>query len=365
MNSSYDTEGGLGGRNAYGLTSALDARDFSGKFNTPLSPQEEMEYQNWAKTAKRTNDTYDYDMRGAWRAGITANGAGHFPDTYKKPNHPTFSNESQYSIGPHVRGGQWGTEDGQDTFAPGPNNYYTPQELQSYFNKTEPNARLLPANIPNSQPNAQPNTPNYPHPSYLPAFGIGQFRRTVNPGLADASRNARSMANILPFPLMQHIAGAVVDAATKNTQDIKNDKPVDVAYLTQLMRKNESSGNYQAVNRPVPGRKATSASGAYQYTDGTWNGYGGYKRAVFAPKEIQDQRFQEDINNRYQAFGGDPFKVIAAHYLPAYAPNPASWRQSQVVKGTRVPSVESYIRSTVKGTPLEAQFNEYLATHSS
>lgn len=38
----------------------------------------------------------------------------HFPDTYKLPNHPTFSNESIYSRGP-VMGGKWNSD---NTFTP-------------------------------------------------------------------------------------------------------------------------------------------------------------------------------------------------------------------------------------------------------
>ena len=46
----------------------------------------------------------------------------HFPDTYKLPNHPTFSNESIYSRGP-VMGGSWGYDYtkgilGGETFTP-------------------------------------------------------------------------------------------------------------------------------------------------------------------------------------------------------------------------------------------------------
>ncbi|HXK19672.1 MAG TPA: hypothetical protein VNG33_17800, partial [Polyangiaceae bacterium] len=40
----------------------------------------------------------DYDYQAAERAGVKPDPAtGHMPDTFKKPNHMTFSNESQYS----------------------------------------------------------------------------------------------------------------------------------------------------------------------------------------------------------------------------------------------------------------------------
>lgn len=132
--------------------------------------------------------------------------------------------------------------------------------------------------------------------------------------------------------------------------------------ITELTRKVESTGNYTALNRQ---KKGNTASGAYQYTDETWNNYGGYPSAMLAPPEVQDRRFQEDIAARYRKYGGDPFRVIAAHYLPAYANRPETWRDTiDLGKRGKVPPVEQYIRKYVKGTPLEGQFDAYLAKHS-
>lgn len=111
--------------------------DFSQMFNTRLTPQEESAYQGWAKANNRQNDSFDYDMRGAWKANVSAGANEHYPDTYKKPNHPTFSNQSMYS-GPHTgyAGGTWSNVGPTNAFTPSQHNLrMTPMpELKSYFN---------------------------------------------------------------------------------------------------------------------------------------------------------------------------------------------------------------------------------------
>ena len=128
--------------------------------------------------------------------------------------------------------------------------------------------------------------------------------------------------------------------------------------LTNIIRRKESSDNYQAVNKDRPGN---TASGAYQYTDSTWNGYGGYPKAALAPPEVQDRRFSEDIAHRLAVYEGDPYKAIAAHYLPALANHPDKWEKPFRVHGRTVKPVISYLRYVVKDTPLEAGLDEYLA----
>ena len=121
---------------------APDPMDMTDRFNTKLSPAQETEYQK----SHSPNDSYDYDMRGAFKEGIGAAGNGHYPDTYKKPNHPTFSNESIYHGQSGAQGGQWGKNTaGADTFTPGPTNIETHGKdgLKSYFDRVEPNVQLI------------------------------------------------------------------------------------------------------------------------------------------------------------------------------------------------------------------------------
>ncbi len=105
------------------------------------------QFDAW-KAQYAPNDTgKDYDLMGAFSAGIKPDGdRGHFPDTFKLPNHPTFSDQSQYST-KDAPGGKWGTDaDGKDTFTPSPWMAKDPARmayLKDYMAKAEPNAKLI------------------------------------------------------------------------------------------------------------------------------------------------------------------------------------------------------------------------------
>lgn len=95
-----------------------DPLDQTANYNTPLTPQEEAAFQAWAaQDPKRLGDLYDYDVRGFWKAGGHTAKNGHGSDNWKKPNHPTFSNQSIYS-GPYTPGGQWDQQKSGFSFTP-------------------------------------------------------------------------------------------------------------------------------------------------------------------------------------------------------------------------------------------------------
>lgn len=219
---------------------------------------------------------------------------------------------------------------------------------------------LRPQNAQRVQPLAQVRLP----PALAPVVQLAQRLQAAGGEAMGRARSALPTAmggTVTPF------RGAA--PAQTNKQPVQGDFPVVGKNLTidqfiDMQRKAESSGNYQALNTE---RKGNTASGAYQYTDRTWNGYGGYGKAMYAPKEVQDRRFQEDLNNRVAKYGGDVFKAAADHYLPIQAGNPALWDQpARLQMGKKVitvKSVGSYLKSVFKGTPYADQVDEYINAH--
>lgn len=129
-----------------------DPNDLTGAYNTSLPPEEELAFQKWLTQLSSKNgrdmsgDMYDYDLRGAFKAGAGQASNGHFPDTFKKPNHPTFSKESQYNGANGFAGGEWQKgKDGKWTFRASPSqlHFRSADELRSYFKEREPDSVLV------------------------------------------------------------------------------------------------------------------------------------------------------------------------------------------------------------------------------
>lgn len=132
-----------------------DASDNSGQFsdppprvddyNTPLDEGKEAQFQKWLSKAGMAKDLENYDLRGFWKSNGTAAPNGHLTDEYKKPNHPTFSEESIYS-GPATTGGKWiDLGKGKWRFEASAHNLknMTPRQLRNYFKLKEPDSELV------------------------------------------------------------------------------------------------------------------------------------------------------------------------------------------------------------------------------
>ena len=119
---------------------------FYDKYNTQV-PQEDLQaYTSWllSEGSRQGRDLLmdrgDYDVQGYWLAGERPDERGHGTDAYKKPNHPTFSDESVYHGADGYYGGSWGNNE----FTPGRTNLEirTPEQLAEYFASVEPGVRL-------------------------------------------------------------------------------------------------------------------------------------------------------------------------------------------------------------------------------
>ena len=119
--------------------------DYSDHYNTPVLEEKADLYQLWLKAfPEQQRSTYDYDMQGAFLAGVEAGENGHLPDTFKKPNHPTFSDQSKYHGTDGLLGGQWlELTDGDWMFVPSQTNWELNGDwLEDYFKMAEPKGFL-------------------------------------------------------------------------------------------------------------------------------------------------------------------------------------------------------------------------------
>lgn len=82
------------------------------------------------------------------------------------------------------------------------------------------------------------------------------------------------------------------------------------------IRSVESGGNYRAQG---PTTRYGRATGAYQFLDSTWNGYGGYRSARDAPSHVQDERAAQLMMAYYRQFGDWQLVAVAWHAGPGAA----------------------------------------------
>lgn len=124
--------------------------DFTNKYNTRLTPLAEMRFRAWLMGENNRQernvgqDLYDYDLRGMWNAGGGFGGDnGHAGDTWKKPNHPTFSTDSIYNGQDGFQGGVWRQTPDGITYTASPSNTWNHDELRRYFDEHEPGVRAI------------------------------------------------------------------------------------------------------------------------------------------------------------------------------------------------------------------------------
>jgi hypothetical protein len=111
--------------------------------------------------------------------------------------------------------------------------------------------------------------------------------------------------------------------------------PAELAVILATIRALESGGDYTAA------ASSSTASGAYQFLDSTWAGYGGYRRALDAPPAVQDAKAAAWATAILARNGGDIASV------------PVSWYIGHVPVGGEWDTVPAYPGNTL--TPREYQ----------
>jgi len=138
----------------------FDENTYQSRFNTPLPASMRSGFRNWAtKNGYRPEDEMqDYDIQGAYLQGVQQSSNGHLTDQFKKPNHPTFSEQSQYSgVRGAPTGGHWDVPDQTEQAIRGTRPSFTmsegmlrddvpvhnPDNLRQYLNTREFGTDLL------------------------------------------------------------------------------------------------------------------------------------------------------------------------------------------------------------------------------
>ena len=144
-----DTKFGRFGSPKFQDDRIYDPQDFTGKFDTTIPPEKKAAFSEWVKAQTKStgksplNDQYDYDVNGYFLSGQGADGRGHMTDQFKKPNHPTFSDESQWNGVEGHGGGAWGA----DSYTPSGTNLEmagSSEALKDYLKRADPQVKLMP-----------------------------------------------------------------------------------------------------------------------------------------------------------------------------------------------------------------------------
>lgn len=131
-------------------------------------------------------------------------------------------------------------------------------------------------------------------------------RPTAKPGLSTHELHVNHVAKFKPKVTKTKIKGVikpkvvhhkikkVVHKTTHKTKKIVHKtikrvahkvKKVSLSGIAACIAKYESGGNPRAQN------PHSTASGLFQFVNGTWNHFGGYARAMYAPVSVQLQKF--------------------------------------------------------------------------
>lgn len=179
-------------------------------YDTKLTPDQEKGFQAWKAKVAPHDSGVDFDWRGAYLADLKPDSRGHYFDTYKKPNHPTFSTGSIYSTPEHP-GGVWAPDaSGKMTYTPSQwmmKDQSRMADLQKYMVAKEPESALILPNMGGSntqQPSMMQKVGNYvSQHDYHPNLHQGEYpteqemnrSQVAQPSAQDVAADAKRQGN--------------------------------------------------------------------------------------------------------------------------------------------------------------------------
>jgi hypothetical protein len=134
--------------------------------------------------------------------------------------------------------------------------------------------------------------------------------------------------------------------------------PGQLGHILATIRYMESRGNYTV------GPNRGNASGAYQFIQSTWNGYGGYSHAYLAPSWIQDERAALDVNRFLAQWNNDVSMIPVMWYYPRAATTPALMDVVPVPSAGNILTIREYqqrwlaVFSFISGKPIPAPMTQ-------
>ena len=153
-------------------------------YDTQLSPDDEAAFKEWKAKYAPNDSGEDYDLRGAFKDGLTPTLGQHGPDTYKKPNHPTFSVESKYAKDRPDLAGRWV----DDAYVPPPGTTLTAERRAAIARAGDKVQELQGAPAPRQAPSqAQPTEVQMP----MVTIAGKSYRMKEDPAAVTAERQKR------------------------------------------------------------------------------------------------------------------------------------------------------------------------------
>ncbi len=125
-------------------------------------------------------------------------------------------------------------------------------------------------------------------------------------------------------------------AVQKQVQTAQAQVGSQISQILATIKHFESGGNYTAKN------PNGSASGAYQFIDATWGGYGGYAHAYQAPPAVQDAKATAMVKSILAAHNGDVNWVPAVWFAGPYGATHTNWNTIPGPPGWNGSTIQQY-----------------------